>query len=245
MKFVPVPITGGLTDGRRVLFCVWETRVQDYAVFAAETKREWPQPGFPQGPTHPAVNVSWDDAQAFCTWLTERERKSGHLGATERYRLPTDHEWSCAVGLGEREDPTRSPEEKSQELVEVFPWGRDWPPPPGAGNYSGEEAAGHETWKDQSILTGYRDNFPHTAPVGSFAANRFGLFDLGGNAWEWCEDFFKPAQKSRVMRGASFNNGGRGGLFSAKRDSHPPEERKDSYGFRVVVGAEAKESSAR
>jgi len=79
MQFVPVPITGGPTDGQRgspegtgqplvpgaatsVLFRVWETRVQDYSVFAKETQREWPKAKFEQGPTHPAVNVTWDDA---------------------------------------------------------------------------------------------------------------------------------------------------------------------------------------
>ncbi len=252
MKFVPVPVTGGPTGGQRgspektgqplvpgattsVLFSVWDTRVQDYEVFARETAREWPKADFEQGPTHPAVNVSWDDAKAFCAWLTERERKSGRLGSAQRYRLPTDHEWSCAVGIGDREDPARSPEEKSEELIDLFPWGEAWPPPRGAGNYSGDEAAGHETWKGQSILAGYRDGFPETAPVGSFMANRLGIHDLGGNAWEWCEDPFNSPEANRVMRGASFNNGGRGGLYSAKRDRHTPDDRKSNYGFRVVL----------
>jgi hypothetical protein len=135
-------------------------------------------------------------------------------------------------------------EEKSGEFVNIFPWGGTWPPPPRAGNYSGDEAVGHETWKGQSILRGYHDNFPQTAPVGSFAANGFGLFDLGGNAWEWCDDLYKPTQASRVMRGASFNNGGRGGLYSAKRDQHPPEDRQSSYGFRIVIAETAASKSA-
>jgi hypothetical protein len=66
MKFVPVPIVGGPTGGQRVLFSVWDTRVQDYAVFVQETGREWPAADFPQEPTHPAVYVRWDDATAFC-----------------------------------------------------------------------------------------------------------------------------------------------------------------------------------
>lgn len=112
MKFVPVPIMGGPTKGKRVLFSIWDTRVQDYGAFVTETKHDWPKASFKQEPAHPAVNVSWDDAQAFCNWLTAHERKAGKLGAKECYRLPTDHEWSCAVGIGEQDDAAKSPKEK-------------------------------------------------------------------------------------------------------------------------------------
>lgn len=50
--------------------------------------------GIKQGPDHPVVKVSWEDAPAFCKWLSKQEGKT--------YRLPTDHEWSVAVGSGER-----------------------------------------------------------------------------------------------------------------------------------------------
>ena len=236
MKFVPVPITGGPTGGERVLFSLWETRVQDYEVFAQETQRAWPKPQFEQGRTHPVVKVNWDDAHAFCAWLTEREHKLGKLGAAQRYRLPSDHEWSCAVGIGEREDPALGPVKNSGKLADIFPWGTAWPPPPGAGNYSGEESAGHEKAPDQKILAGYRDDFAETAPVGSFAANALGLFDLGGNVWEWCEDRWKPGEPARVIRGASFGSASRS-IASSYRDSSPPEAWNSSFGFRVVMTA--------
>ena len=237
MKFVPVPIIGGPTGGQRVLFSIWETRVQDYEVFVQETKREWPKPNFAQGPTHPVVNMTWDDAQDFCTWLTGRERSAGRLGANEQYRLPSDHEWSCAVGIGDREDPAQIPGDKSQKLPGVFPWGTAWPPPPGAGNYSGEEVSGYEvlTDKGQVMLAGYRDGFPETAPVGSFAADRSGLFDLGGNVWEWCEDLFQREQLLRVMRGGSFAHGDRGNCLSSVRAPTPPRGLSDRRGFRIVL----------
>ena len=228
---------GGPTGGQRVLFSIWETRVQDYEVFAAETNRERPKPKFPQEPTHPAVEVTWRDAQAFCTWLTARERTAGRLGATEYYRLPSDHEWSCAVGIGEREDPAKAPPAKAQAIADVYPWGTAWPPPTGAGNYSGGEVLGREMSKDQKIVAGYRDAFPETAPVGSFAANDFGLFDLGGNAWELCEDLWKDGEALRVMRGASFTAASRVGLVSCYRDSFAPDLRAASIGFRVVLAA--------
>jgi hypothetical protein len=197
MKFVPVKIKGGPSGGQRVLFSVWETRVQDYEAFVAETKREWSKPGFPQGPTHPAVNVRLLDAQAFCEWLTERERKSGLLGADEVYRLPTDHEWSCAVGIGAREDATLPPIDKSRKIPGEFPWGDTWPPPEGTGNFSGRESTGHEIWPGQRPIPDFRDEFPETSPVGSFSANALGLYDLAGNIYEMCQ----PVSGGIIQRG--------------------------------------------
>jgi formylglycine-generating enzyme required for sulfatase activity len=233
MKFVPVPITGGLTSGQRVLFSVWETRVQDYEVFASETRREWPKPSFAQEPAHPVVLMTWDDAVAFCGWLTEQERKVGKLGTSDRYRLPSDHEWSCAVGIGEREDPALPPWEKHEKLGDEFPWGSVWPPPAGAGNFSGEETAGREINKlNQKSLTGYRDEFVGTAPVGSFVPNHLGLHDLAGNVWEWCEEWCDAAQTERLKRGGGWDNPG---LRSSVRTVPGTGDRGNSHGFRCVL----------
>ncbi|MEQ1851651.1 MAG: bifunctional serine/threonine-protein kinase/formylglycine-generating enzyme family protein, partial [Chthoniobacteraceae bacterium] len=170
MKFVPVPITGGPTNGQRVLFSVWETRVQDYDLFAKETQREWRSPDFEQGPMHPAILLTWDDANSFCTWLTERESNAGRLGSNERYRLPSDHEWSCAAGIGARENPVLSPSEKNEKLPDLFPWG--------GGNFAGEETHGNEMNKlVQQPPTTHRDDFIATAPVGSFPPDSLGLCD--------------------------------------------------------------------
>ncbi|MEO6740507.1 MAG: SUMF1/EgtB/PvdO family nonheme iron enzyme [Chthoniobacteraceae bacterium] len=239
MKFVPVPITGGPTDKQRVLFSVWDTRVRDYNAFAQESKREWPTTDFEQEATHPAVNVSWEDATAFCAWLTERERKTGRLAANESYRLPTDHEWSCAVGIGEREDGAKLPNEKNQKIPVVYPWGSAWPPPERAGNYWSEElrpllAARKYPWITAEIA-GRRDGYATTAPVGSFAPNLFGLYDTGGNAWEWCEDWFDAEQQDRVLRGASWQNNDKANLLSSFRTHHAPIYRNDSTGFRCVL----------
>jgi len=233
MKFVLVPITGGSSSGQRVLFSIWETRVQDYEAFVKEKNVAWPKPNYPQDSTHPAVNVSWDDAQAFCNWLTGHERKASRLGTTERYRLPTDHEWSCAVGIGDREDPAKTPEEKHNGIANVFQCGSG-PQPRGLGNYKGVES---EEAKGQKPQPRYRrDEFPNTAPVGSFAADRFGLFDLGGNAWEWCEDLFSPNQQMRFVRGGSFTTSDKNRLLTSHRFASVPGARGDR-GFRVVVSA--------
>ena len=171
MKFVPVPITGGPTAGQRVLFSIWETRVQDYQVFVRETERMWPPPGIEQTPTHPAVMMNWPDAQAFCLWLTGRERRAGRLPATQCYRLPADHEWSCTVGLGAREDPAQTPKAKSGKIPGVFPWGSAWPPPAGAGNFADGLGAANDPGH---AIRSYSDGFAGTAPVASFAPDERG-----------------------------------------------------------------------
>ena len=115
MVFTSVP-------GIAVSFSIWETRVQDYRKFVIAansaqvrallnatnsaqfaTRQPWPDPTLIQEPTHPAVNVSWDDARAFCRWLTDEEQRAGRLATNQSYRLPTDAEWSVAVGLPEEE----------------------------------------------------------------------------------------------------------------------------------------------
>lgn len=185
-----------------MLFSVWETCVQDYEIVVKETTREWPKPDIQQGPTHPAVNVSWDNAAAFATWLTTRERAAGKIADGEVYRLPSDHEWSCAVGIGAREDATMSIDQKVANLVDDYPWGTAWPPPAGAGNFAGMEIEPLLTKTEyasiKAPISGYRDEFPTTAPVGSFAANEFGLYDLSGNAWEFCEEIADAGKMTRV-----------------------------------------------
>src|SRR6185369_8074087 len=127
MKFVPVG---------DALFSIWQTRVKDFEVFAKAPptlkSTSWREPGFKQGPEHPVVNVTWDEARLFCNWLTARERKEGLIGPNQEYRLPTDREWSTAVGL--REEPGPTPEARDIGVADVYPWGTRWPPPAGAGN---------------------------------------------------------------------------------------------------------------
>jgi Sulfatase-modifying factor enzyme 1 len=174
MVFVPVP-------GTEVLFCTWETRVQDYQAFSQATRRSRGKPEFPQGPTHPAVNVSWADAKAFCQWLTDKERREGRLAANQSYRLPTDGEWSAAVGLNE--DSGGSPKDKDAKIKRVYPWGTQWPPPSGSGNYRDMSNAKNSEKAAIAFraFSSYDDGYANTSPVGSFTPNQYGLYDLSGN----------------------------------------------------------------
>jgi len=217
MKFVPVPETD-------VLFSIWDTRVKDFAAFVAATNyhagSEWKNPGFAQTDNDPVVNVSWDDAKAFCEWLTAKERGAGKITASQEYRLPTDREWSVAVGLPPESGKT--PQEKDAKVKGVYPWGTQWPPPPGAGNYH------------RSLGV---DSYEKTSPVGSFAANRFGLYDMGGNVWQWCGDLYSENGTARVVRGGSWLNNNPESLLSAYRFSDNPDFRFSINGFRCVLGS--------
>jgi hypothetical protein len=201
--------------GTSVRFSVWDTRVQDYRAYAAAnpdtcTNDDWRNTGFEQSDTHPVVNVSWNDAKAFCAWLSRKE------GLT--YRLPTDAEWSVAVGLDA--EPGSTPKEKSGNIKGVYPWGTNWPPPSGAGNYD--------------PLFGV-DNFTNTSPVGNFAANQYGLYDMGGNVWQWCEDWYDGDQVYRVLRGASWHGPYPALLLSSYRLYYTPDAGGHAVGFRCVL----------
>lgn len=102
-------------------------------------------------------------------------------------------------------------------------------------NYAGED----DGWS--SKITGYTDGSKYTAKVGSYPPNRLGIFDLGGNVWEWCEDWYDGERKARVLRGASFLNEFPAVLLSSSRFNHAPDGRHDNFGFRcvVVVGGSA------
>jgi len=238
MKFVPVP-------GTDVLFCIWETRVKDYAAYAQGKKVDggWKtaeKNGVPVGrePDHPVILVSWEDANAFCQWLTKKEATDGKLPGGTKYRLPTDDEWSRAVGLPKEAGST--PKERNGKVA-GFPWGEEWPPKDKAGNYP--DSAFHEKFPKSRWLNGYTDGFATTAPVGSFPPNQFGIYDLGGNAWEWCEDPDEPGSTRRLMRGSSWSDSlgvDRDHLLASIRNSTTPAYRGHTTGFRCVLAASAR-----
>lgn len=239
MKFVAIP-------GTDILMCVHETRNKDYAAYVAETKgvdMSWEKPKFDWGNKgvffikdnldHPVIRVNWDEANAFCKWLSQTDGRV--------YRLPMDHEWSCAVGIGEKEDSKLTPRMKSGKIA-GYPWGGAYPPPSNnVGNFEDNSLI------KKGLATGinmknYSDGYPFTAPVMTYAPNSLGIFDLGGNVREWCQDFYDEKQEKRVNRGAGWNEGHFGFLSSANRNSSWPLTQSINTGFRCVVEIEKNKS---
>lgn len=178
----------------------------------------WRNPGFFQSDEHPVTCVSWNDAQAFCHWLSQRERR--------RYRLPTEAEWEYACRAG-------SSAPFSVSCIEA-----DWPD----ANLSYCDLM----LKDSEQQP--RDGFLYTAPAGSFPPNVWGVHDMHGNVCEWCSDWYEadipwlrpscdptgPAEgASRVVRGAGFRDYGPTAR-SANRAYQPPDYILPDQGFRVV-----------
>ena len=194
----------------------------------------WLNPGFAQTENDPVVCVSFQVASAFCRWLTQREKASLPAGAF--YRLPTDDEWSKACGSS------------------IYPWGNSFPPTHRDGNFAGAESrTGREPPNWESIKE-LRDGFPRTSPAGSFKPNGFGLYDMGGNVWEWCDTWYSADMNSaavkarfpfllddhggrtyRVLRGGSWYDAPDLALRSASRNTLHPTFSTNCYGFRCVL----------
>jgi formylglycine-generating enzyme required for sulfatase activity len=221
MHFVPVG---------EVLMAVWPTRIRDYEVYCQFTGAGRQAADFEQDPNHPQVKVSWDDAMAFCDWLTQQERDSGHLASNQLYRLPTDLEWSLAAGLESERGAT--PEQRDGK-IRGFPWGDQWPPPARAGNF----ADGSPRRSRIPTIAGYTDGHPATSPVGSFDPNKNGLHDICGNVWEWILDSYKPGSRWGVLRGGSWASASSAELRTSYRNVVDRSERDVIYGFRVVITA--------
>ncbi len=172
---------------------------------------------------HPAVNVTWNDAVAFCEWLSKREGK--------KYRLPTEAEWEYACRAGTTTRFYNGDDPRGVVLV---------------GNVA-DAAAKRQFpfWKD---TVDAEDGYVFTAPVGQFKPLAFGLYDMHGNAWQWCSDYYgatyyakspvddpqgPDAGSHRVARGGSWR-GGPAACRASNRVDHAPSYCLCSIGFRVV-----------
>ncbi len=223
-----------VVPGVNVLVADIDTRVSDFSAFCDATgynavggmfvivpgtvdfwrtppEASWKNPGFTQTDDSPVTGVNWNDAQAYCDWLTKKEQSMGLLTSKQRYRLPTNAEWSTAA------EST------------AYPWGNDWPPPAGAGNYAGSEM------NVDRFIKGYNDGYPRTSPVGTFRSNDYALLDMGGNVWQWTMDWSDDQHTRKTMRGGSWDVSDPQLAHSSYTMMDDPSQRINDVGFRVVL----------
>jgi formylglycine-generating enzyme required for sulfatase activity len=215
-----------------------EVTLAEYSAFADETGREstgcavydgdwqagaafgWRDAAYGQAPSHPATCVSWDDARAYASWLSAR--------TSQPYRLPSASEWEYAAHAGS--EPQRRP----GTLAACS-----------GGNVADRAAAErYDGWTVHDCTDGY----VYTAPVGSFAANPFGLYDMVGNVSEWVEDCWHDDYRGAPTDGAAWAGGDctahelRGGSWftapssanGVTRNRFAADYRSNSFGFRVA-----------
>ncbi len=213
----------------------WETRSVDYRRYLKNAKLEVGEVILSDDPNVPVTGVTREDCEKFCEWLTLYER-GDRITKEYRYRLPTDEEWSQFVNLVEL-GATPESRERETDNADKFPWGKEWPPPSGAGNYA--DASRAEDASSEVTIGDYEDGFAALAPVGQFTPIRAGgedqdwnIYDLGGNVWEWVADNYKELG---TLRGGAWNTHNQSNLESRHRRPQAATSRQDFIGFRVVL----------
>jgi sulfatase modifying factor 1 len=189
-------------------------------------KYTWRFTGFAQTDAYPVVNLTWKDADAFCRWLAQRTRKA--------VRLPTEAEWEYACRAG---STTRFYSgEDAETLVKVANVG---------------DGTAKKKFADWDSTIASEDGYAFASPVGRFQANRFGLYDMHGNAWEWCQDWYGPYsglsakdpvreepvndKSGRVIRGGGWGKRTPRFCSSARRNGGAVGSRDIDLGFRVSL----------
>jgi formylglycine-generating enzyme required for sulfatase activity len=176
------------------------------------------------GDEDPVVHVSWHDAQAYANWLAR--------GTGKPYRLPSEAEFEYVLRGGKR---TR------------YWWGRGSPDRV-VENLTGEGdiSRSRRTWP--TSFKGYTDDFWGPAPVGSFEASPFGLYDIGGNVGEWVMDCWHETYMRAPNDGSAWVNPGcklrviRGGYWASSPDQTrsafrlpaKPDSHDARIGFRIA-----------
>jgi formylglycine-generating enzyme required for sulfatase activity len=166
-----------VTISRAFYLGTYEVTVEQFRAFILATRYQteadtkgkkdaWKEVGWPRNDRHPVLMVSRNDCLAFCRWLSAKE---GRL-----YRLPTEAEWEYACRAGTTTRFHSGDAVESLRLVaniddlSVKQWDPNWPAKP------------------------WNDGYVNTAPVGQFKPNDFGIYDMHGNVYEWCSDYYDP-----------------------------------------------------
>lgn len=166
------------------------------------------------GKDQPVVYVSWDDAKAYCKWLNRNY--GDRLPSKCEFRLPTEKEWIAFARCGDKRK---------------YPWGDAMPPK--YGNYS--DLAAKQKLANWRGIDNYNDGFVVSCAVQESGTNDWGLYGVGGNVWEWCEDWHDAAKKYKVRHGGSWDYDTEEDLTVEAQGFDRPDTRDDTIGFRVVV----------
>jgi formylglycine-generating enzyme required for sulfatase activity len=205
----------------------WGYNAENNKLEGRNPKYSWRDPGFTQDRRHPVVNVSWNDARAFCRWLS---RKTGRA-----CDLPTEAQWEYACRAG---------------MTTRYFTGDD------RGSLEGYANVGDQTLKEKRIKSresypffAFTDGYPFTSPVEAFKPNRWGLHDMTGNVWQWCVDwygkgYYASSDKddpqgpnsgtARVVRAGSWGQSPRD-CRAAFRSGLAPSYRNCDVGFRIMA----------
>jgi len=181
--------------------------------------------------TRPVEYVAWTDATNYCARFTAQERTAGRLPAGYVYRLPTEAEWENGCRAGTTSSYSYGEDTNGTELV-FYGWFYD-------NSGSTNTPTGYAY-----IING---EYYTTQPAGTKQPNPWGLYDLYGSVWEWCQDWYGsypggsvtnyagPASGTyRVVRGGSWNTGS-DSCRSANRSCADPAVRSSGIGFRTVL----------
>jgi formylglycine-generating enzyme required for sulfatase activity len=217
--------TGYQTDAEKDGQGAWGYNAETQRMEGRKPKYSWRNTGWEQTDRHPVVNVTWNDAVAFCEWLSQKEGKT--------YRLPAEAEWEYCCRA---KTTTRFHSGDDEESLATV------------GNVADASAAKYRSFIWKTIKAD--DGYGFTAPVGKFQANAFGLHDMHGNAWEWCQDCYDANYYKKSPRkdpqgpdpGAGAFRMFRGGSWfsepcscrSAYRNAVAPSDRFFDLGFRVL-----------
>ena len=160
------------------------------------------------GERQPVVYVNFDDAVAYAAWLTEKDK--AQLSGM-RYRVPAETEWLAFAQCGDGRE---------------YPWGNNMPPK--YGNYSNRAS-------EISLPTdGYKDGYVVSSPVEQSGKNEWGLYGVGGNAWECCASD-ESGSSFGSWRGAAWDNNNSKHLRCEFRNEDAGSYRGRSCGFRLVL----------
>ncbi len=196
---------------------IWSNKEERWL---AQKGMKWDSVPWQIAEDQPVVFVSWNDAKAFCRWLSRKEKRV--------YRLPTEAEWEMACRGG--------------AAWVRYPWGNRLP-----GDHDCNFGDGNP--KLPESLTTVDDGYQYVSPVGTYQPNAFGLHDMAGNVMEWVEDYYDrnyfesspledpkgpPKGVSRVNKGGNWFASPADGRC-AFRGFSGPEMSFWNLGFRVVL----------